>query len=94
MTLALADVSVAKWEGKWVFRPFQQSNCSSLFFASQFDGHSYWIRPSPVLYPEDREDPSKLPFPSSKQFHIFRPFHFFSRFLLTKIEKEWDGERH
>jgi hypothetical protein len=39
-----------------------------VFFAPQFYAHYYYASTSPVRYPEDWEDPSKLSLPSSNEF--------------------------
>jgi hypothetical protein len=64
-----------------------------LFFTAQSSGRCYHPSASPVLYPEDREDPFSPPFPSLTVFQFFCAFGFFSAVLLLKIEMEWDGNQ-
>jgi hypothetical protein len=55
-----------------------------LFFTAQSSARCYHPSASPVLYPEDREDPSNPPLQSSNEFQFFVLPRFFSPVLLLK----------
>jgi hypothetical protein len=58
------------------------------FFTAQCSGRCYHPSASPVLYPEDQEDPSNPPLQSSNEFQFFVLLRFFSPVLLLKNGKE------
>jgi hypothetical protein len=55
-----------------------------VFFTAQSSGRCYHPSVSAVLYPEDWEDPSNPPLPSSNEFQFFVLSRFFSPILLLK----------
>jgi hypothetical protein len=57
-----------------------------LFFISQWYSRCYHPRASPVLYPEDWEDPESPPLPSLNEIQFFRTFRFFSPFFCSKMK--------
>jgi hypothetical protein len=59
-----------------------------LFFTAQSSARCYHPSASPVLYPEDWEDPSNPPLRSSNEFQFFVLPRFFSSVLLLKNGKE------
>jgi hypothetical protein len=54
------------------------------FFASQSSARCYHPSTSPVLYPEDRKDPSNPPLPSSNEFQFLVLPRLFSPVLLLR----------
>jgi hypothetical protein len=70
------------------FNPSWGQFCSSIsalfFFTVQCYGLCYRPSASAVLYPEDLEDPSNPPFPSSNEFQLFVLPRFFSPVLVLK----------
>jgi hypothetical protein len=55
-----------------------------IFFTAQSSACCHHPSASPVLYPEDWEDPSKPSLPSSNEFQFFVLPRFFSPVLLLK----------
>jgi hypothetical protein len=64
-----------------------------VFFTSQSFARCYHPRASPVISPEDWEDPSNPLLSSSNEFQFFRTHGFFSPVLLLKNEMECSGNQ-